>query len=618
MRKLTLTFIYATLLQLLLLNDNLLAQSEVYTRVEFAATPLQLHTLGEQGIELEHLNRLGSEIFSGDFAPSELKIIQQVATNISIKNENIGEYYAHQNEKRTDFNPNRLVLPRGFRFGAMGGYLNYAEYTALMDSLRTWYPTIVSQKQLIGTTFEGRPIYTFKISDNVNIDEPEPEVLFTALIHAREPMSAMQLWYYISDLLQRYARNDPEARFIINNRELYFLPVWNVDGYLYNQQTNPQGGGLWRKNRRLNNDGTFGVDLNRNFGTGFGFDDIGSSPTPQTLTYRGSTPFSEPETAALRSWCNSRQFKTAFNHHSYGNVLIRPVSYDETIICNDEAAFEEYSQLLTQENGYVAGRTSEVLGYKANGVAEDWLYLEQNSKPKIMAFLPETGSSSVGFWPPIDSIMPYCQLMQPANNKLAWLAGEYITCEPRPTSDTYTTMVSIPFSLRNIGQTTSLPFEATVISNNLFFVSSDTKNYPSLGSFAIKNDTLQFSCLPNTPSNAVISASIRITIDGYSQYFPFLVRYHYISTTNEDSNNLLEMHPNPAHNSVKLHFDDRLKGTMPMIKIQNSLGQLVFSKTEIADNELDIPLGGLPKGIYFVQVLSAKNAVLIAKKLIVE
>ncbi|MEY4926111.1 MAG: hypothetical protein RI894_547, partial [Bacteroidota bacterium] len=613
MHKRTLTFIYATLLQLLLLNDNVFAQSEQYLRLEFAAMPAQLDILARKGIDLEHIGRLENNRFSGDFSVSEGNIIQQIASDIRVKNENIGQYYATQNLKGFNggvaavspnsgaaVSPNGVaaVSPRGFRFGAMGGYLNFGEYASLMDSLHVWYPAIVSEKLSIGTTYEGRPIYTFKISDNVAVDEPEPEVLFTALIHAREPISATQLWYYVCDLVMRYAQNDPEARFIINNRELYFLPVWNVDGYVYNQQTNPQGGGLWRKNRRLNIDGTFGVDLNRNFGTGFGFDDNGSSPIPQTMTYRGTSPFSEPEAAAVRDWCNSRQFKTAFNHHAYSNVLVRPVSYDETIVCPDEAVFDEYSQFLTVENGYLSGRNSEVLGYHANGVVEDWQYLEQNTKPKIIAFLPETGSNNVGFWPPMDSIMPYCQLMQPANNKLAWLAGEYITCEPRTTSDSYSTTVQIPFSLRNIGQTGSLPFEATVVSNNLSFIGSDTKYYTSLASFATKTDTLVFICQPSTPDNTVVSASIRITIDGYSQDFPFLVRYHYINTASENAENSFFIQPNPAHNAVTLHFDDKLKTAINCIKLQNSLGQTFFTITgifenQITENQLVIPLDNL-------------------------
>ena len=56
---------------------------------------------------------------------------------------------------------------------------------------------LVAQKISIGQSLEGRDILALKISDNPNIDEDEAEVLYTGLHHAREPMSFMNLYYYI-------------------------------------------------------------------------------------------------------------------------------------------------------------------------------------------------------------------------------------------------------------------------------------------------------------------------------------------------------------------------------------------------------------------------------------
>jgi murein tripeptide amidase MpaA len=67
------------------------------------------------------------------------------------------------------------------------------------------------------------------------------------------------MWY----LLENYGTND-EVTYLVNNHQLYFVPCINPDGYVYNQTTNPNGGGMWRKNRRNNGGGVYGVDLNQN------------------------------------------------------------------------------------------------------------------------------------------------------------------------------------------------------------------------------------------------------------------------------------------------------------------------------------------------------------------
>ena len=71
------------------------------------------------------------------------------------------------------------------------------------------------------------------------------------------------------------------------------VPCANPDGYEYSRNHFA----FWRKNRRRNEDGSFGVDLNRNFSVGF-------TPNKDTTSnvYSGPSAFSEPETAALRDF----------------------------------------------------------------------------------------------------------------------------------------------------------------------------------------------------------------------------------------------------------------------------------------------------------------------------
>jgi len=72
-----------------------------------------------------------------------------------------------------------------------------------------------------------------------------------------------------------------------------------------------------------------GVDLNRNYAFKYGLDDIGSSPDPCDEQFRGSGPFSEPETQAVKSFLDSHpDVKIAINIHAWGNLLITPYNYD--------------------------------------------------------------------------------------------------------------------------------------------------------------------------------------------------------------------------------------------------------------------------------------------------
>ena len=123
----------------------------------------------------------------------------------------------------------------------------------------------------------------------------------------------MNLMYFVQLLLEEYDE-DSELNYLINNREIWFIPVVNPDGYVYNELIEPNGGGMHRKNRLDTNCGNGdnrGVDLNRNYG--YGWDQTtGSSPNPCSTTYRGESEFSQkPKQFEILSLSiNSRMFYT--------------------------------------------------------------------------------------------------------------------------------------------------------------------------------------------------------------------------------------------------------------------------------------------------------------------
>ena len=310
----------------------------------------------------------------------------------------------------------------GFGYGSMGGYYTLAEVEAKLDEMAAEYPNLITPKTSIGQTHEGRDVWQVWISDNPALDEGEPEALYTAVHHAREPNSMAAVVYYMFYLLENYG-TDPEVTYLVDNRRLAFVPVLNPDGYAYNETTNPNGGGFWRKNRRANGDGTFGVDLNRNYGYEWGYDNSGSSPNPGSNTYRGPAPFSEPETQAIRDFVNGQQFGLAFNYHTYSDLLIYPWGFEASFYTPDSARFVDYARDMTRFNGYLAGTGDQTVGYLVNGDSDDWMYGEQDAKPAILAMTPEVGDPSDGFWPDQDRIFDLCEENVYPNLRLAWYAG---------------------------------------------------------------------------------------------------------------------------------------------------------------------------------------------------
>ncbi|MBP7669467.1 MAG: immune inhibitor A [Candidatus Eisenbacteria bacterium] len=293
-------------------------------------------------------------------------------------------------------------LPQGLRTG-FGAYHTYDEAIADMDALQAAHPSIMSPKQSIGTTIEGRQLWVYKISDNPGVDEAEPEIFFNAYIHAREVIT-FEIVYDLAQYLVNGYGVDPRATAIVQSREVFIEPVVNPDGVQYNYSTDPNGGGMWRKNRRDLGGGNFGIDLNRNFGYQWGYDDEGSSPYTWSETYRGSAAWSEPEISAMRDFVVGRHFHTVINLHSYANIHCLPFGY-ELIHCDDYDEMVALSLLRSIDNNYSPGTGSELL-YPTNGDAVDWFYGDTVLKPRIFGIVTEAGTDDDGFWPPESRLAP--------------------------------------------------------------------------------------------------------------------------------------------------------------------------------------------------------------------
>lgn len=391
---------------------------EKYSRIRIFTGPDGIKKLAGAGLAMDHGFSKRDTWFVGEFSESEQKRISGLGFRFTVLIDDVVKNLHQANNSKSGasvgavlgngcINTSKIPVPANFHLGSMGGYFTYQQILDNLDSMQKKYPNLISLRQQIDTfnSIEGRPIYWLRLSDNPTIQENEPEGLYTALHHAREPGSISQMIFFMWHLLENYNTN-PEIKLLVNNTQLYFIPIVNPDGYLYNQRIQPNGGGMWRKNRRRNADGTYGVDLNRNYGMNWGLDNVGSSGTTSDLTYRGTAPFSEPETRAVKYLAEHHQFKICLNYHTFGNDLIYPWGYTLGLQTPDSSTFFNTGTLMCRDNHYRYGTGDQTVGYVTNGDSDDWGYGEQQTKNKIYSMTPEIGES---FYDPRNTIIPTCQ-----------------------------------------------------------------------------------------------------------------------------------------------------------------------------------------------------------------
>lgn len=470
------------------------AQNEKYHRVKVAGEVTSIENIMSLGIQIDYLEANNSYLL--ELSTRELELLKDAGIPYEIEIQDLESFYSKRNagkdpvqilesfKARDDYS-----VPENFTLGSMGGFCTYSEIMAHLDTMHAKFPNLISAKDTLGLSLEERPVYWLRISDNPTIDQDdEPEVFYNALIHAREPGSMQQMLYYMYYILENYSTN-PDVKFLVDNTEMYFVLCINPDGYVYNEQNSPGGGGMWRKNRRTNYNNSKGVDLNRNFGYQWGYDDIGSSPSPVSSTYRGEEAFSEPETLLLKNFAEAHDFKIVMNYHSYGNIVAHSWGYTNAYNAPDYDQLREISTLLTQHTQYVFGSTSKFI-YVTNGDATDWFYGDDVSKARSIAYTPEIGTNQDGFWPPIERIIPQCQSLLEMNMMAAKLAGTYSELYDLSDANLNLPQGFFKFGIKRIGATDA-PVSVSIepIGEAFEFLEAD-KNYSTLPAMEIVEDSV--------------------------------------------------------------------------------------------------------------------------------
>lgn len=600
-----------------------------------------IQQIRDLGVAIDHVH-LHENALIAELGGDELRMMNEAGIAYEIHIRDMASYY----EAKLTADPvfqgglQRMAgMPENFKLGSMGGHLTFDEVVAELDLMRELFPDLITEKFSIGNSYEGRPIWTVWIASD--LETPKPQAYYNSLIHAREPMSMMNLVYYMWWLLENYGE-DEYATFLVDNRHMAFTLVLNPDGYEFNRQNNPNGGGMHRKNRRPVGSWRQGVDLNRNFGPMIFWDHPsgGSSTDPNNDTYRGAEPFSEPETQAIRDFTLANDFRTVFNYHNFSNMLIYPYSAFSRETA-DSLTFRAYAAEMTAENNYLYGTDEQTVGYSTRGSSDDWFYGMEASggfgpsynrismTPEVG--LPSDGGSGGAFWASAARIVPLSQDNLLPNQLLARFAGPELRLGE--SVNVMLSNIDAPIGeegsffftvagFENFGRSTmDLTFSVSTDADFITFI-NDTSVHPLSfnTSYSGITDFFTFETAPDTEPGQefviTLTAHAPLAWDSYSWDYIFTTTGQPVSaeTTPELPRNLVlhQNYPNPFNPATTLLFG-LPQASEVSLRVYDSMGrhvQTLIDGREYAagDHRVQFDASRLPSGIYIYRLQAGQQS----------
>jgi hypothetical protein len=283
-------------------------------------------------------------------------------------------------------------------------YRTLAEIEARLQFYATNYPTLATLSN-VSTSIEGRQVKMLRITGPGSTTN-RPAFIIQANQHAREWVTPHCAMYMVDRFLETYA-TDSRIRNIVDHIDFYIIPSVNPDGYEYSRNVNSQ----WRKNRRNNTGSCEGVDLNRNWGYQWGFDNNGSSGNTCSETYRGTAAWSEPEIAGIKTLSDTLKaqgrLKVHWDIHANAGMILSPWGYTtaappDLALMNTLGAIIQTGMRSIRNTPYPYGEGSVIL-YLNNGNTRDYTYGVNQG----MAWTIEMEGAS--FQPPTSEILPTAQ-----------------------------------------------------------------------------------------------------------------------------------------------------------------------------------------------------------------
>jgi carboxypeptidase T len=285
-------------------------------------------------------------------------------------------------------------------------YHNYAEMSAEIQNVANANAGIVSRLSL-GNSQEGRAIWAVKISDNVGVDEPEPEVLFTAGQHAREHLTIEMALYLLREFTSQYGV-DPRITNIVNNRETRIVFNVNPDGSEYDVAAGSYR--LWRKNRQSKGRAPRGDRPQPQLGLPVGLlrrlvRHVQLGDLPRGVRVLGAR---DPARAQLRHLAHGWRRPADQGAHRLPHLLraravavrLHDRQYRPGLTATDQQMLSTLGNQMAATNGYTPEQASDL--YIADGTIDDWAWGAYKIASYTFEMYPRT--SNPGFYPPDEVI----------------------------------------------------------------------------------------------------------------------------------------------------------------------------------------------------------------------
>ena len=255
--------------------------------------------------------------------------------------------------------PLDLVSPR-----ALGAYNNYSNMTAMLDAYASNFPSLC-RKVSIGKSVQNRDLWALKITCDPDLAADKPKFKYISTMHGNEPLGTEMCLYLIDRLVSGYGSNDTRIVKLVNNVEIWILPLMNPDG----RESNPP--------QRYNANG---YDLNRSFPEGSGTN-LGNLLYGPVLNTNGL----QPEVGEVMVWTAANHFSLGANFHTGSLVVNYP--YDNDGLGSvfsptpDEALLQAMSRSYSSNNPpmwtspyFAQGIVNGAAWYAISGGMQDWNY----------------------------------------------------------------------------------------------------------------------------------------------------------------------------------------------------------------------------------------------------
>ncbi|MBW6490959.1 MAG: T9SS type A sorting domain-containing protein [Lentimicrobium sp.] len=265
-------------------------------------------------------------------------------------------------------------------------YPTYPVYVQLMEQFAATYPDICKLYN-IGTLPSGRELLVARISDNVGIEEDEPEFFYTSTMHGDETTGYVLMLHLIDYLLTNYGQ-DPRVTALVNEIDIWINPLANPDGTYYGGNNTVNGARRYNANF---------VDLNRNY------------PDPADGPHPDGNPW-QPETLAFMNFAEQRSFVMGANFHGGAEVVNYPWDTWSRLAADNQwwvmvsHEYADTAQAFSPSgyfNDYNNGITNGYAWYSINGGRQDYMNYFQQCREvtlEISATKLPPASQLLNFW----------------------------------------------------------------------------------------------------------------------------------------------------------------------------------------------------------------------------